>query len=519
MQYVGPVATESMEHACANEQGVLNEDWGFSQTFVQGAPSYSSVRLLSTISHYVVSPSDSDGTFDLTDGIQAAAAAESTTFELFDATGNKLGECFFSTCCGSSLRVGDTFGFLRVVDVAWADSNDDGECGTVAGSQDTTSEVCSTIVETTVAKEGSPRFSTELTTVFDESTTVESTTVESTTQRETTTPAGDVELQPEIETTEDPAAFTTGTVEVTTDGESAALLAYCRVDLHPIDQFDQSETGCSGAKLDMVYMNASVGVSSQKCTEQKVTTAFNNGVEVTLFMTIQPAQCPEEGVPAVWRVCSWQPDASFCGSGVDCCNYVGDSLDAEKHGDLRGLSCQDFEEGDCNQFLGFDGEGPQLFAMELVRCNGETPVDPSCKQHNVGELRLSNPKMSTKLAKSGGVARSAGWSSAAALMGCGAVLLSVSLFLRRKRMHAQQPPHEDQYAAIEASRGLASREPSERIPLFKAEMSCAGLEIAAVPGVPEAFGDVAAAAAATEDGGEDDYYYPADLNRLQLLHV
>ena len=86
-------------------------------------------------------------------------------------------------------------------------------------------------------------------------------------------------------------------------------------------------------------------------------------------------------------------------------------------------------------------------------------------------------------------------------------------------MHAQQPPHEDQYAAIEASRGLASREPSERIPLFKAEMSCAGLEIAAVPGVPEAFGDVAAAAAATEDGGEDDYYYPADLNRLQLLHV
>ena len=342
---------------------------------------------------------------------------------------------------------------------------------------------------------------------------------------------------------------------MTTGGESEAQLAYCRVDLYPTEQFE-SGGGCAGAKLDMVYMNASVGVSSQKCTAQTSSTAVENGVDVTLFMTIQPAKCPEEGQPTVWRVCSWQPDASFCGNDIDCCNYVGDSLDAEKHGELVEESCQDFEEGDCNQFLGFDGEGPQLFAMELVRCNGETPVDPSCKP-NVGELRQNYKEA---VGSDFGKRFRLGWEYG---MGWGAVLLSISMYLRRKRLQGgqqqQQSQQDNQYAAFEASRGLgrglSSREPSERIPLFKAEMSCAS--IAAVPGAPEGematfFTDnpfrgaglpggkaVAAAAvavaaakanelwdkheidtAAEGDGeeDEDDYYYPADLNRLQLLH-
>lgn len=280
------------------------------------------------------------------------------------------------------------------------------------------------------------------------------------------------------------------------------------------------------------YMNASVGVSSQICTAHDATTAITDGVDVTLFMTIQPAKCPENGKATVWRVCSWQPDVSFCGEDIDCCNYVGDSLDAEKHGHLVEESCQDFEEGDCNQFLGFDGEGPQLFAVKLQRCNGETPVDPSCKQ-NTGELRLSDTKLANSGAGRSATPHANGWSAAAALVGCGAVLLSVSMYLRRKRLAHQSP--QDQYAAYQNFRSPASREPSERSPIWKAEMSCASLDAArlrvdetatffsdgrghknVVNAEDEKDGDKAGAENVPED--ECQWIFPADLNRLRLLH-
>lgn len=287
VQYIGPDAAASMKFACANEQGTYNKNWGFhldelvpngGATVTAGAlPAHTSARLLSTVSHYVASPTDAEGTFDLSDGVSAVAeAALSTTFELFDAVGNKVGESFFSTCCESSLQPGDIFGFLRVVEVAWEGAAGTGdlefedvsgdeefeECGVDAGQRDTESEVCTlhtndaTAAATTTAP---PRFTTEITTVFDESTTTEG-LHDTTTAEQFSTTRGEVERQ--LESTEFASstvtAFTTETAEVTTRGESDAQLAYCRVDLHPAEQF---ESGCSGAKLDMVYVTYAFHIS------------------------------------------------------------------------------------------------------------------------------------------------------------------------------------------------------------------------------------------------------------------
>ena len=57
------------------------------------------------------------------------------------------------------------------------------------------------------------------------------------------------------------------------------------------------------------------------------------------------------------------------------------ALPATTDPSIKDLSCQVYEEGDCKHIIGFDGHSVQIYTLELVRCQGEIPVDPGCQSN------------------------------------------------------------------------------------------------------------------------------------------
>lgn len=419
-------------------------------------PPATTAHLLSNLTHYVITPDLNDGTFDINIAVEHAGAI---FFELFDL-GTKVGECYFSTACSQSIQIGDRFGFLEVVDLTW---EIDG-CGTLAEKiSDSSSDVCA--VSTTVAPmDATPAptaAGTDPANRLPQTTTVGLAAVgEVTTPVTTDTPFSGI-------TTDQ---MTTFLPVSTLQPESQADLASCRVDLH-----DASDGQCTGKKGEAVLLNSSVGFTTQVCTTHQSSVS---GFASTLYLTIQPATCDADGKDPIWRVCSWQPEPSLC-NDLTCCNPVDEYFDPVAFPGLMDSSCQEFREGDCAIFVGYNGSTPQMFSMELVRCNGAMPVDPGCQAAKRKAALVAEKEVTIRHDAENASAR-----IALLVLGVGVMLLSLAMTLRRKRIT-------EQVSGFERIEGR-SHEPHERAPLWLAKNSVANIG----------------------DAEEDPYHFAGDLKGM-----
>ena len=459
---------------CNNRQGTLGTKWGFlnislsvDADVARGAgltygsrgrrkdkTSLQKIRLLSSLTHYVV---EADEQGEYTIEIPADAKdGSSAFFEIFDAN-HKIGECFFSTACGTNLAIGDQFGPLKVSDVSWEEDDCGKEPNTA--SMDVSSAPCMlhAVADTTLLVDPVTTVNTAVTTTVTATTattmpTTHATTMPTAQATTPTTTTREIIAQRTIMTHVPTETYTRSMVE------GAANKAYCRLDVHKQSAHD---AGCITNKLDTVYLNASTGFTNQICTTHNTTAS---GSSTTLYMTIQPAECVLDGHtgPQKWRVCSWQPQRKIC-PDMSCCDPVDQSLPADTDPDVKELSCQVYEDGDCKQIIGFDGESVQIYTMELVRCEGEPPVDPGCQANK--NARLAGKLL---LAKDAPAQSQSSGTTAIGFLGLGMFIMSLAGYLRRVRLARARAA--DVYTEVKHA-----VEPDERVPLWRAELSCAAL--------------------------------------------
>jgi len=475
---------------CSNRQGQLGGDWGFLNVSfgVASEKQAGSVRLLSSMTHYVVEADDA-GEFEITaEGSQANQAF----FEIFNVN-KKVGECFFSTACGTSLHAGDQFGPLQITAVSWKDN----ACGRGDTAADTSSPAC---VESAAASTSSAPVPTTAKALS----TTRAVPAVSTTNSPSV--ASRTKSPPVVTTTKVISAGTTTRSPTTTNEllaqpttytytqsnvEEPENLAYCRVDLH---KQEAQDTGCITSKQDTVYLNASVGFTDQVCTTHNTSAT---GSDTTLYMTIQPADCrhPGDTSPAKWRVCSWQPHPDVC-SDMSCCNSVDRALPATTDPSIKDLSCQVYEEGDCKHIIGFDGHSVQIYTLELVRCQGEIPVDPGCQSN-------MNSRFAANVADAEPASAGRTGSYAVGFLGLGMFLLAMAAYLRRVRLSSGSQ-HTPNYSEYQEPQHMV--EACERSPLWQAELTCAAL-------YDEPKGEEA------DPFPDDPYLHAEDLNALLETQV
>lgn len=261
-------------------------------------------------------------------------------------------------------------------------------------------------------------------------------------------------------------------------------LAACRIDFH---EHSTINSGCQEGVLDTIYIDASVGVNDLGETECKEQDMMVSGSKTKLYVTIQAAGCQQAGEEPLWRVCSWQP-ADICGD-LSCCNSVGESFESDSP--YREKSCQDLETGDCMEFLGFDGNSPQLFAIELVSCTGNLPVDPSCQQNTGALLASAGTDGASSHVRTQNVS--------IGILSAGVLFIVLGFTMRRKRQQLTRG-----YAKVE----VTQKEPSERSPLWKEAASVVGLYANDTPLstlVPEPV---------TPPHAKDPYLNPSDLRAM-----
>lgn len=195
----------------------------------------------------------------------------------------------------------------------------------------------------------------------------------------------------------------------------------CQVGLHA-PSAHRPDGRCLTQPLDHVHMNASVGFSTQICTEY--TTPYGGNV-TTLYMTIQPTCRASANAPQRWRICSYQPDPLACTGGQQCCQYVGKYVQEwyTDIGDRSLLSCQDYYPGDCNRFYGWSGTHPQEYALELVDCFGDIPPDPFCPSFSGIDSGYSTSAN-----------QGIWWAAFAGGVGVGLLLIGAAIRSRRSRL-------------------------------------------------------------------------------------
>jgi hypothetical protein len=218
-----------------------------------------------------------------------------------------------------------------------------------------------------------------------------------------------------------------------TGGGGGGDHADCRVNFHQVDDLvtvGGSATGVcpTAAHLDHAILNSSVGFTSQICVDHDTDVG---GLLTSLHMTIQPICKVNDNDAQKWLVCSWlrDPDSPLCQArpDVECCAYVNSFISPPKPMSST-LSCQEYYEGDCNKFYGYQVPANsekgissliQEYALELVGCDGVVPPNPTCQR---GRLQAGSPVVEEAVA--GGLG----------LIGGGMLVLAAAMFLRRGRL-------------------------------------------------------------------------------------
>ena len=182
--------------------------------------------------------------------------------------------------------------------------------------------------------------------------------------------------------------------------------------------------------LDFAILNSSVGFTTQICVDYDTDVG---GEMTTLHMTIQPMCKVQDEDAQRWLICSWLRDASsplcMARPDVECCSYVNNFISPPLESSAA-LSCQEYVEGDCNTFYGYnreekgDATGIQQYALELVSCDGAVPPNPTCSRGLTGAD-------SRKALETAAVGVGSGF------VGIGMLILAAALYMRRRRLADQ----------------------------------------------------------------------------------
>eukprot|EP00039_Didymoeca_costata_P018624 m.334261 g.334261 ORF g.334261 m.334261 type:complete len:647 (-) comp17321_c0_seq1:72-2012(-) len=411
-------------------------------------------------------------TFVLGDGSNKFAT--NTLIEIYDQN-TKVSEIrFHSSCSGSGIYVSDVFGSLKVVSMQTTEEASalfcsksvcDGDeeprlASSVATTIDFTSPDVSAVSQpedpTTVATITDTTVTTTDTTLSTTITTTTTVTVTATTITETKTLTSTKTSTPirvaPVTTTTKPE--TTDTTDSTSSSPfllstSAAApiqntqFGFCGVYIH---SFGAVSNGvCSNAtRQDYVILNASVGFTRQICV------SFDTNVgsaPTTLHLTLQPRCKLSPGDPQGWTICSYleDPAAILCqaraasGQSTECCNYVN-SFIAPPLVDDNQLACQEYFEGECNTAYGYSGSTKgvtsdiQRFSFELVSCEGAIPPNPQCQAQTFDSVAT------------------VGDFGTVSFVGFGMLLLSLAMYLRRKRLLNE--PTKASFAPVEEASPL-----------------------------------------------------------------
>ena len=181
----------------------------------------------------------------------------------------------------------------------------------------------------------------------------------------------------------------------------------------------------TGGFLDYAILNSSVGFTTQICVDYDTDVG---GEMTTLHMTIQPMCKVKDDDAQRWLICSWlrDPSSPLCMArpDVECCSYVNGFISPPLEAATE-LSCQEYVEGDCNTFYGYnredkgDASGIQQYALELVHCFGDVPPNPTCSRGLTGaDTRLQEAAVG----------------AGSGFAGIGMLVLAAALYMRRRRL-------------------------------------------------------------------------------------
>jgi hypothetical protein len=230
---------------------------------------------------------------------------------------------------------------------------------------------------------------------------------------------------------------TAGNGDIQGPTDAVGSHADCRVNFHAPGSLDTS----SGAgvcptndHLDFAILNSSVGFTTQICVDYDT----DVGGELTsLHMTIQPMCKVKDEDPQRWTICSWLRDdsAPLCMArpDIECCAYINTFISPPLPA-ASTLSCQEYVEGDCNMFYGYnradkgDAAGVQTYALELISCEGSIPPNPTCAHGLTADRSI--------FGNIGAGSLTAGY------LGFGLLLVAAAMAIRRQRLMRED---EDEY--------------------------------------------------------------------------
>eukprot|EP00041_Stephanoeca_diplocostata_P007247 m.101307 g.101307 ORF g.101307 m.101307 type:complete len:516 (-) comp16801_c0_seq1:360-1907(-) len=346
----------------------------------------------------VISTSDTGSTtVTVADGttftISAASQGEigATTYIWLDNTnGERIGEVAVHTSCSAPIGKGDTFGFVTVHNLITSSGGSycGGSSGTTSSCDGSGTAVTVSAAPTSAPSTAPPVVSQPQATnaPITSSPSVAPTSVAPTSAAPTSTAptsAAPTSAAPTNDGFQGVVTQGQTTQDTATTGSSgggggpSVPDALCEVTMHQ----QLSDCGTSGTSSEAVLVEASVGYTTADCATHTTTITV---ISTDFYITVQPV-CPDQsnpGAPQKWNICSWRPDdlqeTILCGMlGMQCCLFVEDKLPS---GAPAGVSCQEYEDGTCQEFYGIGIDGTtQIAALELQNCVGGIPANPQCK--------------------------------------------------------------------------------------------------------------------------------------------
>ena len=455
LRYIGHRHSgQVLQSACRNDQGGFGSRWGFSTRSALPAPADAKIGASHHHHHRMGSaaanPLADDGTFTISSS--TGKLSKTTFLKLYSGT-EQAGEVFFNTDCHTPISPGDRFGFLEVVSLTTFGGSAHG-CANHAGWRDTYTPICFPVdyaVEMGASGTAAPqnRVPNTAGAPSTAATTPPWSNQSKITGAATAGPGPPTKgnhsqpartTRPAATTTTTPDFAVTATTDTNKPNDNDSAHAVCEVRLHKSKNFKQGK--CSGEPIETLYPNASVGFASQICHTHKTPAS---GANTTLHITVQPVckETPES--EQVYRVCSWQPNAldrkcnAIPSHARQCCDNVAEKI-VPPGGRVKNVGCQEYREGDCARFYGFNGTHAQSYRLEFVNCYGQIPQPFQCSGAGAGRKATPASKNGGRpgLAQPATGARAdAGHLTAATgsigLAGLGLIIIAAALRFRRKR--------------------------------------------------------------------------------------